>query len=222
MFPTSLSESMAPFYQNISSFPTVFFTFLLAICFLFWLITILGVLDMESLDLPEVDVGGEGGVLDAVGGLMMKLGLNGVPVTIMLSFIALFGWTISYNAVHHLHTADLAPPISWLANTGIFAIALFVAVALTAQVIKPLRSLFNSMSQEAHTQVIGQVAVVRTSRVDDKFGEAEFDNGAAGFIFDVRATGGQVFKKDDRVILLEYQKEQDTYIVISEKEFSNN
>lgn len=222
MFAFLLDDSMAPFYHNISSFPTVFFTFLLTICLLFWLITLLGAIDIEAFDLPTADVGGEGGILDAAGGLMMKLGLNGVPVTIILSFIALFGWTISYNAVHYLHITDFSAPISWLANTAVFAAALFLAIGLTAQAIKPLRSLFNKMSQDTPSQVIGQVAIVRTSRVDDKFGEAEFDNGAAGFIFDVRATDGQVFKKNDRVVLLEYKKEQDAYLVISEKEFLNN
>lgn len=222
MLAFAIGENMTPFFQNISSFPTVFFTFLLTICLFFWLISILGFVDFDALDLPDIDAGSESSMANGAAGLLMKLGLNGVPATIILSFIALFGWTISYNAIHFLHIADWATPIRWFANIGVFVISLFLAVVLTAQAIKPLRSLFNKMSNDVPKQVIGQVAIVRTSRVDEVFGEADFNDGAAGFIFKVRATDGRIFKKNDRVVLIEYLESQNAYQVISEKEFSNN
>lgn len=222
MFAFFVSESMTPFYQNMSSFPTVIFTFLLTVCLLFWLVSILGILDIDALDLPDVDAASEGSMVNAAAGLLMKLGLNGVPVTVIISFIALFGWTASYNAIHFLHIADWAMPFRWIANVGVFIGSLFLAVVITAQAIKPLRCLFNKMSHDVPKQVIGQVAIVRTSRVDEKFGEAEFNDGAAGFIFKVRATGGRVFKKNDRVVLLEYLEDKNAYQVVSEKEFYNH
>jgi hypothetical protein len=222
VFTIFLSEAMTPFYQNISHFPTVFFTFLLAVCLLFWLIAIIGIIDIDALDLPDISIGAEeSGMINGAAGLLMKAGLNGVPFTIVLSFIALFGWTISYNAVHFLHVADYYAPVRWLANIIIFLVALYSAVFLTAQVIKPLRRFFNKLSVDVQKIVLGQVAIVRTSRVDDKFGEAEFNDGAAGLILKVRAFGSSTFKKNDRVVLLEYLEFDNAYRIISEEEFTN-
>ncbi len=51
---------MDPFYQNITSFPTVIFTFVLAICVLYWLLAVLGVVDIDVLDIDvDVDLGNE-------------------------------------------------------------------------------------------------------------------------------------------------------------------
>ncbi|HEY7773900.1 MAG TPA: DUF1449 domain-containing protein [Marinagarivorans sp.] len=223
MFAMLLTDSMTPFYQNISSFPTVIFTFLLTLSLLFWLVAIIGVVDIDILDIGDAEMGSSGSsMVNGAAGLLMKLGLNGVPITIILSFIALFGWTISYNAVHFLHTASFITPIRWLANVVIFMVSLYVAILLTAQAIKPLRSLFNKMSQDVQKVVLGQVATVRTSRVDEKFGEAEFNDGGAGLILKVRAFGTDQFKRHDRVVLLEYLEADNAYRVVSEDEFTNN
>ena len=99
-------------------------------------------------------------------------------------------------------------------------VSFYVAILITSQVIKPLRSLFKSMSNDIQKKILGQAAVVRTSRVDEKFGEAEFNDGGAGLILKVRSFDGVVFKRNDRVILLEYVAEQNFYKVIAESEFS--
>ena len=51
MFAFLLHESMDPFYQNISSFPTAIYTVLLGICLVYWLGAVLGLFDLDLLDL---------------------------------------------------------------------------------------------------------------------------------------------------------------------------
>lgn len=218
MFAVLVSDAMTPFYQNIGSFPTVFFTVLLVACLIFWLIAILGVVDIDSLDLPDVG-GGEPGMVNGAAGLLMKLGIQGVPITVSLSFIALFGWTISYNAVHFLQVASFPDPIRWVINTAIFIGAFIGASIITGWVTRPLRGLFVKMSQDFTKSVLGQPAIVRTSRVDEKFGEAVLEDGAAGLILKVRAYAGTQFSKGDKVVLLEYIEAENVYRVISEEEF---
>lgn len=220
MFAILLSEGMTPFYQNVSSFPTVFFSFFLIISCLFWAISILGMIDIEILDLPEAETGGEEGMVNGVSTVLFKLGLNGVPITIIITLIALFGWFLSFYSVYLLGISDFFAPFRWVANVGIFIASLYLAILITSQVIKPLRTLFRSMSSDIQKKILGQPAVVRTSRVDDKFGEAEFNDGGAGLILKVRSFDGVVFKRHDRVILLEYIAEQNVYKVIAESEFT--
>ncbi|OZG71856.1 DUF1449 domain-containing protein [Hahella sp. CCB-MM4] len=217
---------MDPFYQNISSFPTVIFTFFLTLCVLFWLVAILGLIDLDILDFDIPDPDGDLGVNDTqftgpdvLAGLMLKFGLFGVPVTIIVSFLSLFGWFISYFVVHFLFGLIPDGLLHYLAGIPVLFGALYISAYITGVVIRPLRPLFRRANQDTLKQVLGQTAIVRTSRVDNNFGEATLDDGGAGLIFKVRSTGKDIFKKGDRVVLLEYLSEQHVYRVISEEEF---
>lgn len=228
MFAILLSEKMDPFYQNIASFPTAIFTFILAICVLYWLVAVLGIVDIDVLDFDIADVDGELGANqsnlstpDMLAGLMMKFGLYGVPVTIIVSFIALFGWFISYFIVHFLFGIVPDGLFRYLAGLPVLALALYTSVMITAVVIRPIRPLFKKASQNTVKEVLGQTAVVRTSRVDNGFGEVFLEDGGAGLIFKARTTGSDVFKKGDKVVLLEFNEAENIYRVISEDEFRN-
>ena len=236
MFAILLTEGMNPFYQNISSFPTVFFTFFLALFTLYWLVAVLGfvsidILDFDIPDIEGADIGGDVGDLDVgdtgdltnanvLAGLMLRFGLNGVPVTIVVSLIALFGWILSYYSVHILFSFIPDGIFQYLAGLPILLVSLYLAAMMTAFAIKPLRPLFKKAQQETEKFVIGQVAIVRTSRVDESFGEAVLADGGAGLILKIRSGPNSHFKKGDKVVLFEYVKETNVYHVISEQEFN--
>ncbi len=229
MFAILLSDKMDPFYQNISSFPTVIFTFLLALCVLYWLVAVLGFVDLDFLDIdipnPDGDIGlGDQDIStpDALAGLMLKLGLYGVPVTIIVSILSLIGWFISYYAVYFLF--DYIPDgfLHYLAGIPILIGSFYLSALVTGRLIRPLRPFFKSATQDTVKLILGQTAIVRTSRVDDQFGEATLNDGGAGLIIKVRATGNETFTKGDRVVLLEYIPEQHLYRVISEAEFKGS
>ena len=233
MFAILLTEGMNPFYQNISSFPTVFFTFFLALTTLYWLVAVLGLISIDILDFDFLDI--EGAEVDAdldmgeateltnanvLAGLMLRLGLNGVPVTIIISLIALFGWILSYYSVYLLFSFVPDGVLQYLAGIPILLVSLYLAAMVTALVIKPLRPLFKKANQTTEKYVLGQVAIVRTSRVDESFGEAVMADGGAGLILKIRSSSDCHFKKGDKVVLFEYIKESNAYRVISEQEFN--
>lgn len=227
MFAIFLMDDMDPFYQNIASFPTVFFTFLLLLVVLYWLVAVLGLIEIDVLDfdIPEadgMDINPDTGLSNAnvLAGLVLRFGLHGVPVTIILSFVALFGWFVCYYAVHFLMGMVPKGLFSLLVGVPILVGSLYVAVLITAVLIKPLRPLFKKTSQDTVKRVLGQTAVVKTSRVDNNFGEAILEDGGAGLLLKVRATVGTTFSRGDRVVLLEHDKEKNTYRVISEEEFA--
>jgi len=226
MFAILLTDNMDPFYQNISSFPTVFFTFFLLIVVLYWLVAILGFVEIDALDFdfPEADVDLDPGLTNAnvLAGLMLRFGLQGVPVTIILSFVTLFGWFICYYTVHFLFGIVPDGLLTYLAGLPVLVGSLYVAVMITALLIKPIRPLFKKATQQTVKRVLGQTAIVRTSRVDNLFGEAVLEDGGAGLIFKVRTIGDTKFEKGDRVVLLEHDKEKNIYKVISEDEFTGN
>lgn len=221
---------MELFYQNITTFPTVFFTFFLGVTLLYWLVAILGIVQIDVLDFDinpvesALDIGAEHG-LDGPGdiaGLMLKLGLHGVPVTIMISLIALFGWFFCYYIVYFFFGFIPQGILYYLAGLPVLLLSFYIAVIITAQLIKPLRILFRKTEEKTIKHILGQVAVVRTSRVDSNFGEAVLDDRGAGLILRIRTRDDVQFKKGDKVVLLEYLANENAYRVISENEFLNN
>ena len=228
MFAIFLTEPFQAFFRNIFSFPTVFFTFFLAICTVFWLVSILGVLNIDILDIDlpdpdaDIDAGSAPGASSVLAGLMLKFGLNGVPFTIILTLISFLGWIICYFIVHF--TFEYLP-WAWLnyaLSLPVILVSLYFSCLITGQMLKPIRKWFPQTSQSTSKNILGQTAVVRTSRVDDQFGEAFLDDGGAGLIVKVRAAGEEKFKQGDRIVLLEYLKEIHAYRVISEKEFNGS
>ncbi|MFC3150964.1 DUF1449 domain-containing protein [Litoribrevibacter euphylliae] len=219
MFAILLSDKMDPFYQNIASFPTVFFTFFFVLSLCYWLIAILGVVDLEFLDLPDV----EGDVPSAttLGGVLFKFGLNGVPLTIIISIMSLIGWFLCYFIVHFFFGYVPDGLLRYLAGLPVLIGCLYVSALITGQLIKPLRPIFKKANADSVKDILGQTAVVRSLRVDNSFGEVFLSDGGAGLIFKARSTGDQTFKKGDRVVLFEYLENEHAYRVISEEEFLN-
>lgn len=224
MFAILLSDKMDPFYQNIASFPTLFFTLLLAVTTVYWLVAVLGVVDLDILDLdiPEgdVDINNDASSgANAIAGLLLKLGLNGVPLTVVISFLALFGWLICYFSVHLIFPIVPDGVLEYVVGFPILVGSLYAAILITAQIIKPLKPFFANMYKNTIKNVLGQTAIVRSLRLDSRFGEVLLMDGGAGLIFKARTLGDETFKKGDRVVLLEYLKDQYAYRVISESEF---
>lgn len=216
---------MNEFLLTIVSFPTVFFTFFLGVSVLYWLCAAIGLVDIEVLDIDLPDVDGqvhahaEHTFAETFAGILLRLGLNGVPVTIIVTFIALVGWFISYY-LSYFELALLGYNwVRFIVGIPIIVFSLYLAILVTAQLIKPLRKFFAKTEQYVEKKILGQVAIVRSSKVDGHSGEANFDDGGAGLIVKVRAFGEKQFVRGDRVILLEYLAEQHVYRVVSEEEF---
>jgi hypothetical protein len=222
MFAILLTEGMDPFYQNIASFPTIIFTFFLAVTVLYWLVAVLGFVEIGILDIdiPEGEIGDGASGPNVLAGLMIRFGLAGVPVVVIISFVSLFGWLISYYIVHFLIGFSPGEFLRYLIGLPVVIFSAYIATMITAFIIRPLRPLFKRAQQQTEKYVIGQSAIVRTSVVDNSFGEAILEDGGAGLIFKVRTIGNESFVKGDKVVLLEYIKEKNIYRVVSEEDFS--
>jgi len=223
VFAIFLNKNMDPFYDNVSSFPTALFTVLLGVCVLYWAGAVLGMVDIDFLNIDtDIDLNAESSntTPDVLAGLLLRFGLVGVPVVVSLSLVVLFGWIICYYLVHFLLAAIDNGYLRFLFGLPIFVGSLFAATWITSKLIKPLRPLFAKATTETHKHIIGQVVIVRSSRVDANFGEATLNDGGAGLILKIRSTGEDKFSKGDRVVIFERLNNDNIYRVISEKEFS--
>lgn len=218
MFAILFSDSLAPFWSNVFSFPTLPYTVGLMLCMAFWLVSSLGVLDIDALDLdPDAAQGGP----NALAALLVRTGLHGVPVTVVLTLLSLIGWCISYFAVHF--AGSLMPSdgiMRYVAGTPVLLASFVAAVGCTRLAVRPLRRLFARSGEVTARQMLGRTAIVRTSKVSTTFGEATLDDGGAGLILKIRAAGDASHELGDRVVLLDFDEDANVYHVISESDYT--
>lgn len=212
---------MELFITTSLSFPVVLLSFLLCVAILYWLIAALGLIDIDLFGGDGVEVGdGDGLQAEGLAGLLLKLGLNGVPVTLVLTLLFFFSWILCYfielSLLSHLPLGLLRYPLGLAVVVG----CLLLAVAPTRLLVRPLRPLFHKLEATTSRSLLGQLAVVRSGSVSLSFGEAVVEDGGAGLILRVRAEPALGFKRGDRVVLLEYLEGDNSYRVISEAEFN--
>lgn len=215
---------MDQFLLNISSFPTAIFTTGLVVISGFWLLTLIGLFDIDAFDVgvdleieADLDVSQVGGIA----GLLTTLGLTGVPITVVLSLLILNGWMICYFATIFIPLfPDFASFIQLTINAAIAIISFLLSIPITAFMIKPLKGIFRRVHQEPlRVSLLGKTCRIRTSRADHSFGEAEAQHYGASLIVKVRTSGDLVLNTGDNAVIIEHQESDDSYLVVTEKEF---
>lgn len=203
---------MELFLSEAFSYPTIIFAVPLIVLMLFWLMAFAGLVDIEIFDI-DVDADSD---TDAAGGSWLEsLGLNGVPLTVVLTLVDIYAFAITYLARKYL-TPLFDGILSATAIGFIFAVfAVVVAIPVTALCCKPLRKVFHTHQGVSKKDLDGVICTVTTQTVTESFGQAT-DN--EGMIYSVRANTPNDLHKGSRVVLLEYSKEHDSYVVASEAE----
>ena len=212
-----MQEAFLVFITKISLYPTIIFTGLVMFVTLYWVVSLLGMADMDSVDLGESGGDADVSTLSSTGfftGLMLKFGLYGVPLIIILSLISLIGWLLSYLYTSFLHQYFDTGVLYYLFGTGALIFVLVVSMWLTGIIISPIRKNIAKIPKRNSSNNVGKIAVVRTLSVTDKHGEAELNDGGAGLILKIRSdTNDGLLKQGDRVMLIEYLDEANTYPV---------
>ena len=212
---------MDMFINNIASFPTAIYTVLLGVLVCYWLSAIVGLVDLDILNMDGLDINADNGGNDvnALAGLMIRMGMTGVPAIISLSLALLFGWLLCYYIVHYLLLPLSAIWLRYLFGIPVLLLTFYLGMLITSYLIRPLRGLFKTAIYETTQHMLGQSVVVRTSRVDNEFGEAVLNNGGADMIVKIRSVDDERFKQGDRVVLFEKIGDGSLYRVMSEAEF---
>ena len=222
-----MQESFLVFITKISLYPTVIFTGLVMFVTLYWVVSLLGMADMDTVDIGEGggDADADISDLSSTGfftGLMLKLGLYGVPLIIILTLVSLIGWLLSYVYSSFLHQRIDSGILYYLFGTGALLLVLVVSMWLTGVIVSPIRKSIANITKRDASSNIGKTAVVRTLSVTDSHGEAQLNDGGAGLILRIRPdiNTNVPLVQGDKVILVEYLDEINAYRVAAVKDKS--
>ena len=205
---------MIDFINNILSFPTLFFTALLALVIFYWLSSLIGIAELD-IDTGDIDISDA----TASSGFLTKFKLDGIPVTISVSVIIFLSWIISFLLVHFYQDEPLEGWLRALIGFWVVILVPVISTLLSGVILSPLKPIFHKMKNEAEGQkadsLVGLAVVVRTNKVTMNFGDADIDSGGASLILKIRAEEPNEFKRGDRVLLSEYHPRENTYKIKS-------
>jgi hypothetical protein len=203
------------FLQTALTFPTIVYSMLLAVITLYWVLAATGLADGDSVDAMVGD--GDGADAGAAAAMISKLGLGGVPITVVATTLVFTAWLGSYF-VHLLVLGDLPEDVRTLAGIGTIVGVLVPAVAVTSIVLRPVRRVLGKL-RPVERSLVGSSAVVVTPTLSGDYGQASVDDGGAGLILQVRHDDPNQLQRGDRIVLIEYIESQNAYRVVSEQQF---
>lgn len=149
------------------------FTILLGLVVVFWILTLVGAVGVDSLD-ADLDVGADdvaGDLGDVPAAMLRVVNAGFVPLTVVLSILILMMWVGSMTLNYYFNPAH-----SWLLAFGFIAVAFVLAVIATKILTQPLVPLMRRLKEaENVAPVIGEVGIVRSIQLDSKFGQVEVE-----------------------------------------------
>lgn len=178
-------------------------TILLALLVVYWLVVMIGLLD---IDLLEFD--GEAGFLEA-------LNPGQVPLTVWLSIFGLLVWvgSVTGNLIVTLAFQDPAAVANGIRFLGQLVLILPLSIWITTKLSKSMRPLFSGSDGLTRDDLIGKTAIVTSGEATDTFGTAEIRGHGSPILIHVTMDSGDVAHKGDRVMVVSYDEENRTYHV---------
>ncbi len=218
MFVIFLSGMVDILFSAQNIIPTLVFSFVMS----YWLMVILGALDISSLDIDvEFDVEADFEVeyetnLEATGehdisflnNVLRFFNLKDIPLMFFITF-----W-IFPTLIGTVYINDLLGIESFLISLIIFLpvgfISLFIAKLTTLPFVKMFRALDND--SESSMDLLGRIVTVKFPISETKIGQAEsFENGSS-LLLNVKTKNGDM-QKGDQAMIIQYLSKDDCYIV---------
>ncbi|MGQ7249691.1 hypothetical protein ACUN9Y_20460 [Halomonas sp. V046] len=202
---------MSDFIILCLSFPTLIFTAFLAVSVLYWLVSLLGVVDVDGIEgIDGVEVDSE--IFGSFFGLLATLGLSGVPLPVSVTVWSLFSWLACYFAENLLLVIGFYG--GWM--VGIHALitvaALVLGYGVAVVAARVLRPLFCKLyAKPVDPSLVGLEGRVTGLSTTPHRGRARVSRDGVDLTINVRSSG--TLSRGMRVTLVEYLEADKSYWV---------
>lgn len=208
---------MEAFINAISHYPTSIYTVILGVVLLYWLIVLLGLVDIDlfdgDLDIVEMDLDSDidGSSLTGVASFLLAFGLTGVPISVVISLIALIAWFLCGVASQYILPWVPTVFLQLIVGSVFLVSAFFIALPITAHAIRPMKKIFVTHNARHNADILGRECRITTLTVSEKFGQAYVETGGAGLTIAVRAKSPNELKKNAMAKIVGYSEATGTY-----------
>ncbi len=209
---------MTEFLDVALSFPAVVFSFGVIAVFLYWIVVILGALDVDIVSFgAEADAEAEAG-----GGFWSAFGFGAVPFTVVLSLWITLGWVVTVLGTAWVRSAeDMVVPAA-VSGSATLVAGIGVGMLGAKLLSGPLSKLFADAPATSHRDLIGKVCVVRTGTVTTDSGQAELaEEDGTIHIINVRRSvhepdgiDDELFARHSKLVIFDYDESDKTFLVV--------
>lgn len=184
-------------------------TTLLGMVILYWVIVIIGAIDIDffdfDLDIPDGDI-----VTNPFYGFLGFLNIGDLPFMLVLSIFSLSFWVI----------AMIVSVLSFTSLTLVSALLLIPNVVLslfiTKAVTHPLKGLFRGIMKdvESETKIEGQICTLLCDITYGRLGQAEIERVGSSILINVKIDDDQEnMYKGDKAFVVKKDSNRDCYII---------
>ena len=145
-------------------------------------------------------------------GLLLKCRLQGLPVALIYSAVVLIAWVFVYLASALLFGLIDSAALRLAVGAVAIPFAVFLALPFAGLALQPLKGLFARVEGRKAESLLGEIVRIRSAEATAQAGTADYDDGAAGLILQVRAAG-TILKRGERALIVEYLEGQNAYRV---------
>jgi hypothetical protein len=191
-------------------------TALLGVVLLYWLLVILGALDLGFLDFDvsldgdanvEVDVASPDGVGGVLQSIMIYFNLGKIPVSILLSVWFILFWMIAMLMFQLLHK----PPV--FIQLGLLVPYLLGALFATKIVTIPLKGVLDLKGGISNRETVGQICTLLQDLTPGRLGQGSVKTEGAPLSVNVMVKGELQIKKGDTALIVEKDNEKEIYYI---------
>lgn len=201
-------------FQGANAIPS----FLLIFVVLYWIVVLLGAIDLDFFDIdldvdadgPDVDVDVDGPV--SVGwfnSVLAFFNLGQIPLMIFLSFLTLPMWVISVQFNELMGNTSLLLGLVFLLPN--LVISMFIAKFLTM----PFLKIFAKAHYDGETTItmIGKICHVLLPLNNEKVGQVEVNVEGSNYRVTAKTSAGKTMQKGEEGLIIEYDENGKYYVV---------
>lgn len=220
-----MNELLEAAIAGVNVIPTSLLIFVLV----YWLIVVMGLIDMKAIDISpdhdfHADVHAEAdlpakeihagdyaynsGSITWLNSVLAFFNLGQVPFMVFMSFLVLPVWVISILVNHYLGNSSLLMGLLFLIPN--LVVSLFIAKFLTMPFVKIFSYLYKDPEQE---DIVGKVCTILLPASSDKMGQAVIRSRGNTLMLNVKTTDNEPLAKGRNAIVIEFRKEKNYYLI---------
>lgn len=196
-------------------------TTMLIFCVLYWIIVIMGIFDVDTLDFDvdldidadvDVDVDADGGANGSVAWLnhiLAFFNLKYIPFMVWLTFFVLPTWGIT------VYLTWLLGIHAWVAGMVVFFPVAFGSLFVAKFLTWPLVKVFKALDEDAPQDAVGGIGITKTNLEGPKKGQVLVETKGNPVLIMARSSNGQAIAKGEQVLVIELLDQENLYLVES-------
>ena len=199
-------DTFSQFAAFATTYPVAILSAPICLLVFYWFLALLGLFEVDA----DFD-------LDFDSGFLSYAGLSQVPLALGLTIWFVLAWIVLTTCVYYIS------PLLIMDRDSILMVAIEAAYVLTSLVVtmpitkwcsSKLAPLFKIKEGVKNNELVGSKGIVISTEITDKYGEVEVTTGE-GFKMRISALThiNESFEKGDRVTVVDFNEENEQYIV---------